>query len=219
MLLYWQRHRLGAAEANDIAQEAFERFSKQVVAKPFNARKIWGVREYLLTTARRELVRRLKDKDPGRAQKQEVDLSRSGADAATGGEGQAEEFESDFSRLEETLRESRNEWALPPTSSTERSEVEMPASELDRLVIAAFDALRLSERDREILRLRATESASYQEIADLYGISAGYAKKRNSELKERLRTSILSLLSRYDAAEASIIRRGLGISTDKEPSA
>ena len=219
MVLCWQGSRLGATEAKDIAQEAFERFIKQVAAKPFNARKIWGVREYLLTTARRELVCRLKDKDPGRPQKQEVDLSHLGKDATGGEERQVEEFEGDFSRLEETLRESRNEWALPPASSTAGSEVEMPASDLDRLVIAAFEALRLSERDREILRLRATGSASYQEIAALYGISAGYAKKRNFELKERLRASILSLLSRYDAAEASVIRRRLGISTDKEPSA
>ncbi len=169
MVLYWQGTRLGAAEAKDIAQEALKRFSEQGGAKPFKARKIWGVREYLLTTARRELIRRLKDKDPGRAQKKDVDLSHLSDAGESHDEPQREESGTDFSTLEEGLRESRNDWAWPPSSPALESEGEMPASELDRLVIAAFDALRLSERDREILRLRATHSASYQEIADLYG--------------------------------------------------
>ena len=239
-----QGRRLPAEEAADIAQEAFKKFGMQLVRRPFIAQKIWGVREYVLVTARRLVIKRLKHPDPGCAQRKEFDLARLEGDPAedVGGELPTEWTTSDSvvaghrTDADDELPEeqgageqqdpdaavppeARIEWATSPAPSESGSATEVPPGVLDGLVIAAFEALRLSEKDRDILRLAATKSGSYEEIGNVFGTSAGYIRKRYCVLKKRLEACILSLLSRYDAATASVIRRRLDLSVYKEPSA
>ncbi len=235
--LKWQGRRLSVEEARDIAQEAFKQFMIRAVREPFVAEKIWGVREYILDTARHLVVRRLKKPDPGAAQKRELDLARLGgeADAGSGDEPATECTSPDAPAAAdptELVDEGTDEAADDqPGSDTAAPDVatqwtspgpveltELPEGILDRLVIAAFDALTLSEKDRDILRLASTKSRTHEEIALMYGTSAGYIKKRYCVLKQRLEACIESLLSGYDAATTSVIRRRLNLPKDKEPS-
>jgi DNA-directed RNA polymerase specialized sigma24 family protein len=184
------------AVAQDVAQEAMTRFLEVVAKKPFPADGLGGPYAYLKRIAWRAFL------------EQETDSARADRRA---------DHVADFENLELQLRASGDaSWALSPDPSLPGYEV--PSSLLDDLVVQATRAIALTEKDQDLLRLRADETP-YDQIGPMLGLSPGYARKRHCEVLKRLGNSIRSLLLGYDPATRSILIRRLGLDDDVGPAA
>jgi RNA polymerase sigma-70 factor (ECF subfamily) len=112
--------------------------------------------------------------------------------------------------LDELRKRGRRESAeegTPHPSAPRTPYEDVQGAELQRLAAAAVS--RLPERRREVFRMVREEGLSYQEIADVLGLSAQTVANHMSLAMADLRTTLRPYLSHQDAGDAGSQDGGL----------
>ena len=115
--------------------------------------------------------------------------------------------------LDELRKKARRDEAqkrAPPPSSPKTPYEDVQGAELHRLAAAAVE--RLPERRREVFRLVREEGLSYQEVADVLGLSAQTVANHMSLAMADLRTA----LKPYFAGQSSSADAEEGTNSDRE---